>query len=183
MKSTSKSYLDNNHRATALNNINTNPIGYTYSIETSYSDPLNSLLHQAVDEFITFSNKFPVLKSSSEEVWSKTHPRVNVFRDKVENQLVVDFVVPYYKKDDLTLEIDDSKRLIQLTGKNASENIPESDHVVRSVSRGSFKKSLFLEPSEAYDLNSIQAIHQDGVLRLKFDSLKEKVTNRKVDIK
>lgn len=168
------------------NNLNslqvaTTPINYSCSIE--YSDPLNSLLHQAVDEFITFSNKFPVFKSSSEETWSKTHPRVNVFRDKGENQLVVDFVVPYYKKEDLTLEIDDSKRLIQLTGKNTSENIPESDHVVRSVSRGSFKKTLFLEPNEAYDLNSIQAHHQDGVLRLKFDSLKAKVTNRKVDIK
>jgi HSP20 family molecular chaperone IbpA len=156
----------------------TSNAAYLYS-----DDLLRHTFNQAVDELLLITNKFPAFKSASDDQsWSKTHPRVNVHRDKEKNTLVVDFVVPYYKKGDLTLEIDDTRRLIKLSGNNVNENIPDSSYVARSVSKGSFTKELVLEQNEPYDLNKVKAVHENGVLRLTIDSLKPKVTHRKVEI-
>jgi HSP20 family molecular chaperone IbpA len=154
----------------------------TFPSAVGFFEPLETLFHQSVDDFFSLANSSSILKGTEGEVWSKTHPRVNVFKNKSENTLVIDFVVPYYKKEDLELQIDDSTRLIELTGKNVSENIPESDHVVRTVSRSGFKKTIKLDSSEPYDLTNVKANHQNGILRLILPSLKELPKNRKVDI-
>lgn len=148
---------------------------------------LGSFFHTCVDEFLSDINlsNSPIF-SEAESTWSKSHPRINAFYDRNGDQenLVIDFIIPYFKEEDIEVYIDEKQRLIEVSGKrpDLDSNINDGDYIARTVARSSFKKTLRITGDKNYDFDNIKATHENGVLRLSLPKVKTEAQKKRIKL-
>ena len=91
-------------------------------------------------------------------------PKCNAWTDHI--GLCLDFALPYHSKEDLFIDVDTRLRKVTVEGNTANGNDYEgSTYLKREISKTSFKRT-FIVGSE-FDLNSMKAKHEDGLLKLR----------------
>lgn len=95
-------------------------------------------------------------------------PKVNAYL-KGEG-LVIDCIVPYVKKEDISINIDNNLRKIVIEGEVHQDEDIQS-HFCREVSRTSFSRSFGVP--KTYDLEKAEAELVDGILKITVPIAKE----------
>jgi HSP20 family protein len=144
----------------------------------SYQLPTRNSLRQAVAELDKLFN------SMSNDVASVLPkfltPKVNIYRK--DGKYIFDFYVPFVKKEDVEINIEEGSVLNVHVKANQIEDLKDDDYIYREISRGQATRKIDL--GEDVDIDSIQAVLKDGILTLTFDPIKPKEPEvKKVNIR
>jgi len=102
-------------------------------------------------------------------------PKVNIY--KKDNDYVLDFFVPYTKKEDIDIQIEDDI-LSVFVKSTQDETIADNQYIIREISRGQATRKIYL--GEGINQESLEANLKDGILSITF---KPKVTPKSKSIK
>lgn len=99
-----------------------------------------------------------------------------------ENNYELSVALPGYKKDDVSIEIEDDVLVIKSDVENKTED-EGKNYVRKEYYKRSFERRFVL--SDDIDKNKIEAKMEDGILNIKIDKIKEIKTEsvKKIDIK
>jgi HSP20 family protein len=88
-------------------------------------------------------------------------PKIIAYED--EDLLTIQASVPYLSKEDITIDIDKEKRLIQISADaHQAENAAGRVYYLREIPRSGFKRSFTI--SKKFDLDKIDAELENGML-------------------
>lgn len=134
----------------------------------SYQLPTRNSLRQAVAELDKLFN------SMSNDVASVLPkfltPKVNIYNKN--NKYVFDFYVPFVKKEDVEISIEEGSILTVHVKANQLEDLKDDDYIYREISRGQATRKIDL--GDDVDKDSIEAGLKDGILTITFDPIKPK---------
>lgn len=139
--------------------------------------PTRSTIQNIVSELDKFFNN---LYSDDFKILPKfLSPKVNVY--KKAGKYFLDFFVPYAKKEDIDIQIENDILTVHVKTRR-DETIKDDDFIIREVSRGQATRAIVL--GEDVDQESIKASLKDGILTITFNSkVKAKQTSKKIEIK
>jgi HSP20 family molecular chaperone IbpA len=115
----------------------------------------------------------------------KGHPLLDVI--KSDDSLIVQYVVPGVKLEDLNVEVtkDDQGKLLKVSGKLSSDySYKDPDYQIRELSSREFTRAILL-PEDVLDEEPIATL-KDGVLKLVFKTtlkIEPEVSIKKIKIK
>jgi HSP20 family protein len=115
------------------------------------------------------------------DLLEKQHPRVNSYSKN--GNLIIDLFVPYYTKDDVGVETDNTNNIVTVTAQATQDKeVAEKDYYLRQVSRGGFRRMFQID--KEYDIDKLTAELNDGILHLVIPPVKrhDEVKSKKVKI-
>jgi HSP20 family protein len=146
------------------------------------NNEVRSLLNLAVPTLDSLldavRNPFSPVKT---DLLEKQYPRLNAYVK--DGNMVVDLFVPYYTRDNISVESDPINAIVMVAGTATQDTgVGDNDYHIRQISRGSFRREL--QFTKDYDIDKMSAELQDGILRLIVPPVKaaEPVKTKKVTI-
>jgi HSP20 family protein len=148
------------------------------SSEIRARELLNNVIGPNLESLLDVAlNPFSPVKT---ELLERQHPRINAYVK--DGAMMVDLCVPYYTKENISVESDAVNHAITVAGTATQDTNVGDVYHIRQISRGSFRRSL--QFSADYDVDKVSAELQDGILRLSVPPVKpaETVKTKKVKI-
>jgi len=128
------------------------------------STPTLQYTNSIFDEFDKIVNDFWTYPTSTKPVIFDSDsgfPKIIAFEDK--DLLTIQASVPYLDKDEITIDIDKDKRLIEISAAaHQAEDAEDRVYYLREIPRTGFKRSFTI--SKKFDLDKIKAELEDGLL-------------------
>lgn len=132
-----------------------------------------------IEDIDKFFNEF--MRPYSSETFStygkNQSPKLNVYRRNGKYHLEV--FVPFAKKDDIDVEINDRILRISIANRQDRE-LTDADYIIREVSRGQATRELSL--GDDVDAESANVTFKDGVLEITFNAVKESPRIKKIPV-
>jgi HSP20 family protein len=108
----------------------------------------------------------------------KFEPSINLSEN--ENSYSIEIALPGFKKEDVDVKLEQDK--LHISSKNEKQQAAEGDTYFRKeIIKGSFER-VFQLPKKA-DLNTITALHENGVLKIGVTKAKEETYTKTIAIK
>lgn len=127
------------------------------------------------------SDFFREAKESFNELYSTNFPPLNIWVDKESRELVFEIALAGYTKDDIILNFEDDKMILELKKKDQTND--DSRLLMYQGLKYSCKKAIYWIPRSKYDHSKAEAEFNDGILKIKIPSIKPEKTNVPIMIK